>query len=275
MTDQARKLLEELMAPYEGKKKDFRDKDVCKDYLVGFCPNLQFTNTKAGLGACDLVHDDSLKRDYEQYRDKDSLSYERDFYRRLHVLLTDLDRKIRQAFNRINSEADEKLLNPDKEEWIEKSIMIEEKIKQLLEQAEKYGEEGKVNEAKAISSQIEGLQSELSGVKEKIKAVNPMFKNEKKLEVCDVCGALLVPDEDTKRLDAHIEGKQHQGYMKIREALAEYNKAAMVIGDLRTGTGMTIDIGAEDTTMRTGDRITGTMIDIAIDLVDLQSKYGI
>ncbi|KAJ1800824.1 splicing factor [Coemansia sp. RSA 2399] len=51
-----------------------------------------------------------------------------------------------------------------------------------------------------------------------------MFKNEKRLEVCDVCGAFLVPNDASKRLDAHNEGKQHQGYMRIQKALEEYKQ---------------------------------------------------
>ncbi|OLY78016.1 Luc7-like protein 3 [Smittium mucronatum] len=222
MTDMARQLLDELMNQYQASSKDFRDSDVCKDYLVSFCPHLLFTNTKADLGSCDLLHDDKLVSDYKASPDYMRLGYEESFYNKLRNLLSDLDRKIRRAFQRVSTEADEKVTNPDKEENQEAVILIEQKIKTLLENIEKAGEEGRIQEAKSLTSDLDKLKIELKAAQEKANAVNPMFKNEKRLEVCDVCGAFLVPDDDTRRLDAHIEGKQHQGYLKIREALAEY-----------------------------------------------------
>jgi hypothetical protein len=47
-------------------------------------------------------------------------------------------------------------------------------------------------------------------------------KAEKRMEVCEVCGALLVTHETTEIPTAHFDGKQHLGYMKIREALENY-----------------------------------------------------
>ncbi|OMJ29647.1 Luc7-like protein 3 [Smittium culicis] len=233
MTDMARQLLEELMNQYQGTSKDFRDSDVCKDHLVNFCPNLLFTNTKADLGSCELIHDDRLSTEYKSSSDYKRLGYEESFYNRLHNLLSDLDRKIRRAFERVSTEADDKnnnhifsmqVINPEKEENQESVILLEEKIKTILENIENAGEEGRIEEAKSLTEQLENLKTELKAAQEKANTINPMFKNEKKLEVCDVCGAFLVPDDDTRRLDAHIEGKQHQGYLKIREALAEHKK---------------------------------------------------
>lgn len=39
------------------------------------------------------------------------------------------------------------------------------------------------------------------------------------MEVCQVCGAFLVTNDSSDRLEAHYQGKQHQGYLKIRETL--------------------------------------------------------
>jgi len=36
---------------------------VCKHFLVKFCPNSLFTNTKSDLGNCDLVHDEKLREE--------------------------------------------------------------------------------------------------------------------------------------------------------------------------------------------------------------------
>ncbi|KAJ1678993.1 splicing factor, partial [Spiromyces aspiralis] len=211
MTDAARELLNELMGAYQNTQLDFKAPNICKDHLVKFCPNQLFTNTKADLGSCNLVHDDKLREAYEKSDERGRLGYESRFYARLQQLLHDLDRKIRRANARVNAEADEQLMNPHKEEKEEKAIMLDEKIKTLMTEIEKAGEEGRVDEAARLSNQVERLQEDLRVVKERINTVNPMFMNEKRLEVCDVCGALLVPNDASKRLDAHIEGKQHQG----------------------------------------------------------------
>jgi hypothetical protein len=46
--DAQRQLLAELMNPLiPQNKKDYKDADVCKNYLASFCPNDHFLNTKA------------------------------------------------------------------------------------------------------------------------------------------------------------------------------------------------------------------------------------
>ena len=39
------------------------------------------------------------------------------------------------------------------------------------------------------------------------------------MEVCTVCGSLLIVGDIQSRLDEHINGKQHAGYAKIRASL--------------------------------------------------------
>ena len=42
-----------------------------------------------------------------------------------------------------------------------------------------------------------------------------------KMELCDVCGSFLVIGDSQSRVDAHLLGKQHMGYARIRAAIAE------------------------------------------------------
>ncbi|KAJ1722330.1 splicing factor [Coemansia erecta] len=224
MTDMARQLLQELMGQYQDSGNRYTDANVCKDHLVDFCPNQLFTNTKADLGQCDLVHDDRLKSAYQKSTDRGRLGYEDAFYERLQRLTNDLQRRVRRAMDRVTTEADEQLVNPYKEEKEEKAIILDERIKHMLQQVQEHGENGRVLEAYGMYLQIDRLKEDLDALKQRIDSVNPMFKNEKRLEVCDICGAFLVPNDASKRLDAHKEGKQHQGYIKIRQALEEYKK---------------------------------------------------
>ncbi|KAJ2901117.1 splicing factor [Coemansia aciculifera] len=235
MTDMARQLLQELMGEFQDSGKRYTDADVCKDHLVDFCPNQQFINTKADLGPCDLVHDDKLREAYQNSSDRGRLGYEDAFYSRLQRLSHDLQRKVRRALERIAIEGDEQLVNPHKEEKEERAIILDVRIKQALQQVQELGKSGKVDEALSIFNHTERLKGDLVSLKKRIDYVNPMFKNEKRLEVCDVCGAFLVPNDASKRLDAHKEGKQHQGYIRIQMALEEHKSKGGYVRDSRGG----------------------------------------
>ncbi|KAJ1727429.1 splicing factor [Coemansia biformis] len=233
MTDMARQLLQELMGELQDTGKKYTDPDVCKDHLVDFCPNQQFTNTKADLGPCNLVHDDRLREAYQKSSDRDRLGYESAFYDRLQQLTHDLQRRVRRALDRTTAEADEQLVNPHKEEKEERAIILDERIKLMVGQIEELGEAGQVEEAFAMYRHMERLKGDLDALRQRIDSVNPMFKNEKRLEVCDVCGAFLVPNDASKRLDAHKEGKQHQGYIRIQKALEEFKSSGGILRDSR------------------------------------------
>ncbi|KAJ2123931.1 splicing factor [Coemansia sp. RSA 720] len=224
MTDTARQLLQELMGELQGSGKQYTDSDVCKDHLVDFCPHQLFTNTKVDLGPCDLIHDDRLRTAYQSSSDKNHLGYESSFYDRIQRLSHDLQRKVRRALDRVTAEADEQLINPRKEEKEERAIILDERIKLMVPQIQELGQSGRVNEAFAAFEHMERMTSDLDALKERINSVNPLFKNENRLGVCDVCGALLVPNDAAKRLDAHNEGKQHQGYLRIQKAVEEYER---------------------------------------------------
>jgi len=42
---------------------------------------------------------------------------------------------------------------------------------------------------------------------------------EKQMEVCKVCGAFLIVGDAPARLDDHMQGKQHVGYQRLRNAV--------------------------------------------------------
>ena len=48
---------------------------------------------------------------------------------------------------------------------------------------------------------------------------HPSFRPDKRMEVCAVCGALLANDATGIRLEGHMTGKQHTGFLRVREAL--------------------------------------------------------
>ncbi|KAG0188196.1 Luc7-like protein 3 [Apophysomyces sp. BC1034] len=212
-------MLEELMSQYvDVDNKDFWDESVCKHYLVAFCPSQLFTNTKSDLGPCDKIHNDRLKERYQNAPDKQKYPFEADFYDYLNKLIMDLARRIRQGKGRLNIQCDDKSAEARKEEREEKMVLLDVKIKELLQKSEEAGEEGRVQEATELTSQVEKLQEELEHLRNN---EDDSIKLEKRMEVCQVCGAFLVTNDSSDRLEAHYQGKQHQGYLKIRDTLEQ------------------------------------------------------
>ncbi|CDS11915.1 hypothetical protein LRAMOSA04111 [Lichtheimia ramosa] len=215
-------MLEELMSQYvDVDNKDFWDDSVCKHYLVAYCPSQLFTNTKSDLGPCDKIHNDRLKERYQNAPDKHKYPYEAEFYDYLNKLVNDLGRRIRNGKGRLNIQGEDKLAENRKEEREEKMVLLDVKIKEMLQKIEEAGEEGRVQEAADLTTEVEKLQAELSQLKENADS----GKSEKRMEVCQVCGAFLVTNDSSDRLEAHYQGKQHQGYLKIRETLDQIKQS--------------------------------------------------
>jgi hypothetical protein len=54
------------------------------------------------------------------------------------------------------------------------------------------------------------------------------------MELCDVCGSFLVIGDTQSRVDAHLLGKQHIGFARIRSTIEELkvrNDACQECGD--------------------------------------------
>ncbi|KAH7942930.1 hypothetical protein HPB52_002705 [Rhipicephalus sanguineus] len=209
----AKQLLDELMgrdrnlAPTEKKNTcNWEDPDVCKHFLAKFCPNDLFVNTKADLGPCNKVHDDRLKREYEaspRYRQE---GYEDSFLQFCQSMLSDVEKRIRRARQRLQ------LSNQEG----------------LLQQVEQLGCEGKVEEAQGIMKLCDQLKEERKSLdKDSDKAhwlrqtAELAAAQEKQMEVCDICGAFLIVGDAQQRVDDHLMGKQHMGYAKLKEAVEE------------------------------------------------------
>jgi len=231
--DSQRALLDSLMGAHrnhEGdepiEKQHWRDDDVCKYYLCGFCPHDLFVNTKSDLGPCDKkVHSDKLKRDFEDQKSSRKEKYERRFLTFLQDIIYLLERKIQRGRARISLE---KTADPDKDEnlSLEQRDRIEEintQVEDYTEKMEDLGNEGKVEEAQELLLKVEALTKERNNIRISSTSMLDMQRiNEgKKMTVCEVCGAFLVLNDAEIRVDAHLRGRTHQGFQMIRDKIAE------------------------------------------------------
>jgi len=251
-TSQIASMLDELMgrnrnyAPDDAKARELKwtDSDVCKYYIVQFCPHDLFTNTKADLGACGKIHDDALKTKFQEEDERESYKkgqYIDDFLRFCQRMLSDLSSRIKRAKERLaltqekeeryreqmaqqaegtggmNKEADEKIL------------LLSEKITALVAEAETAGCNGNVEQAQGLLKLSDQLREEREDIRKSLN-LNPQYPGsnplredyaaqQKAMEVCDTCGAFLIVGDAQQRIDDHLLGKQHVGYARLRAAV--------------------------------------------------------
>ncbi len=240
-TSQIASMLDELMgrnrnAEGPAKELEWTDDSVCRFFLVDFCPHDLFTNTKADLGPCGKIHDEELKsrfavavgsRRHEQYVDE--------FVRFAQRMLTELATRIKKAKERLYLTQNEDALPPSAQgqhkDVEEKMKLLTMRMTALVEEAEKAGCEGNVEQAQGLLKLSEQLRDERDQLR---RSILPYFKevggsgngigdhhHQKAMEVCDTCGAFLIVGDAQQRIDDHLGGKQHIGYAKLRDAVAK------------------------------------------------------
>ena len=196
--------------------KHFDNSEVCKYSLLNFCPHDLFPNTKSDLGPCKKRHDQFYKQQFDKDPNKEQyqIKYEDSLMDFLEGLIAEVDNKMKKSLERIEAPL------PDTEkpkDLVDQIRLIDIKIQELLEQAEKFGELGRIDDSQLIMEQTEKLKEQKNELN--LMSEHPLMIKEKQMKVCDVCGALQSLQDNEKRLQTHIEGKLHTGYSRIREYL--------------------------------------------------------
>uniref|UniRef100_A0A803LMI6 Luc7-like protein 3 n=1 Tax=Chenopodium quinoa TaxID=63459 RepID=A0A803LMI6_CHEQI len=218
----ARNLTDEERKGYKEIKWD--DKEVCASYMVRFCPHDLFVNTRSDLGSCPRIHDQKLKESFENSPRHDSYvpRFEAELAQFCEKLVADLDRKVRRGRERLDQEVEPPPPPPISAEKAEQLSVLEDKIKNLLEQVESLGEAGKVDEAEALMRKVEILNVEKTALTQQPLSAATMLTQEKKMALCEICGSFLVANDAVERTQSHITGKQHIGYGMVRDFISEY-----------------------------------------------------
>ncbi|CAK9181535.1 unnamed protein product [Ilex paraguariensis] len=235
--DAQRALLDELMGAArnltEEEKKGYKevkwdDKEVCGFYMVRFCPHDLFVNTRSDLGPCPKIHDPKLKESFEQSPRHDTYvpRFEAELANFCEKLVMDLDRRVRRGRERLDQEVEVPPPPPISAEKSEQLAVLEEKIKNLLEQVESLGEAGKVDEAGALMKKVEMLNAEKTALTQQPQNDKLlMIAQEKKMALCEICGSFLIANDAAERTQSHVTGKQHIGYGMVRDFILEHKTA--------------------------------------------------
>ncbi|XP_032778637.2 luc7-like protein 3 isoform X2 [Daphnia magna] len=232
MASMAAQLLDELMGRNRNalptdrtKELSYNDAEVCRYYMVRFCPHDLFHNTKADLGPCPNLHDEAVRQKYlNEAPSYTKTKFEDEFLKYCRSMLNEVERKIQKGEQRLAQSQlakQEAGANP-KTKAEEQIALLTDKISHLVKEAERLGFEGNIEQAQGLLKLSDQFKSEREALK---KGEGLSFATElmleKQMEVCKVCGAFLIVGDAPARLDDHMQGKQHVGYQKLRSAVDE------------------------------------------------------
>ena len=207
------------------KKKHFDDPDVCKFFLIGFCPHELFTYVKSSnIGECHYRHDQQFKINFEldPNKEKYQIKYEEDLISFLESITSELDIKIKRCLERIEMPPPEQVLNKDTQIELEN---LDKEITEKISEAEHLGEMGLIEQSEKLMKEIEQIKIQrnlLTNTKEHV----AIYKA-RQMKVCEICGALQSAIDNEKRIQTHKEGKIHSAYLKIRQYLDLLRKKRM------------------------------------------------
>ncbi|GAB68059.1 LUC7 homologue [Plasmodium cynomolgi strain B] len=147
------------------KKHTFKDDNVCKYYLIDFCPHDLFPNTKSDIGRCKNIHSEVLKEqlanheNYKYYLAK----YQQKFMKTLESIIELADHKIERSKEKLKYLSENSKNPVDKKEKIES---INSHIEDLQKQEEEAREKGDLLKADSFNSQVTTLQAEIKRLNE-------------------------------------------------------------------------------------------------------------
>lgn len=107
-------------------------------------------------------------------------------------------------------------------------MILEEKIQPHIPTIAQLGTGGKVAEAWEFYNDLQKQFAELDALRT-CDPTHPSYRPDKRMEVCQVCGALLANDSTGGRIEAHMIGKQHTGYMRIRKAIEDQKVRKIIL----------------------------------------------
>lgn len=154
--------------------------------------------------------------------------YEAELVDFLEKVVNKVDERIRRSLNRLDAPIPEQFAKSVGDRYanlpselkhgvMDKIDNLNEKINYYLEQAEKKGEEGLIDESESLFKEIERMKLEKSYLETQLESA----LSKKSMTVCEICGAMQSATDTDKRLNTHLEGKLHMGYDKIRTTLKE------------------------------------------------------
>jgi len=218
----------------KSKGKQFTVDNVCKPYLLGFCPQHELSNsklvTKRKLGECRKVHSDAMKKEYETSPDKATYraKYEKQFLPFLESQIREADAWVSRERANVQKTAsqyeNEKTTISSMPDSVRDQIeSMTKDMNKMMASAEDCAESGDIEGSRFKVELSEEIKERITELQD----AHPDYTvNLREEWVCDVCGTRTeaVTEKNTARFQAHFTGKVHLGYAKIREWVRDIRK---------------------------------------------------
>lgn len=232
--NKAKALLDSLMGPSrnvstkERTGEDFLQRNVCKHYLVGFCPHNVLGGEIDMLDSkCTRLHSVEMKKEFKSH--KDHAKYRKDYEDSLLRLLSDIcadadARSVREHKKKRSAENVTRI--PD---YLNVKIKEYEKSRaSLLKIAEEKRAAGDGSGAEHAETEAGRAESQIEHIKQ---SHSYYFAGE---DVCEACGKRYLlgkfgefqevywGQRAGQPIDDHFDTNMHKGFVLIRDKLKEY-----------------------------------------------------
>lgn len=222
--NKARAMLDALMGPQRDQKKDenaedWKDKSICKGFLVGFCPfDKSVVGGKRSMDPCDKIHSEVIREKFDAHKDGQDGSelrnkYEEYSIRDLEFAIQEAEAYGRREVERLRKEPRSKALTADVNQKISQmkreSLQLEKKAN-ALDDCDARKKEELMKQSREVEDEAKKYEKE---EEEKVKAnFRPL--------ACEVCGTAYVSNEEGE-YEAHLKYKVHESYTEIHARLKE------------------------------------------------------
>mmetsp|Transcript_68349 Transcript_68349/g.142863 ORF Transcript_68349/g.142863 Transcript_68349/m.142863 type:complete len:327 (+) Transcript_68349:70-1050(+) len=223
--NKARAMLDALMGPGrdelpkdEGQLKEkFKDRSVCKGFLIGLCPlDASLLGGKRNFGVCDKIHSEPMKDLFQKHPERDELtkSYEELSVRDLEAVCKECETHIGEERARIRT--DVRRRKPPLPQTVNDRLsQMKREATQMVQKAEAMDDD-QLREKETLTAKANEILKDREDLleaetKKAAEAMEPEV-------VCEVCGSSYVGEEGNA---AHLKFRIHDAYSKIRDRLAE------------------------------------------------------
>mmetsp|Transcript_52348 Transcript_52348/g.168680 ORF Transcript_52348/g.168680 Transcript_52348/m.168680 type:complete len:366 (+) Transcript_52348:101-1198(+) len=223
--NKARAMLDALMGPGrdvvekdKGKSKEkFKDKEVCKAFLVGLCPlDPGLLGGKRNFTVCDKIHSEIMRQQFEAHADRQDLEwdYKLQCLKSLEHAIRECDSKILNEKARIRDDWGNRR-PPLPAHVIDQVSRMKRESSAMFAMAEQLDDD-RFKEKEALVTRSAEIMKEAEALEEveTKKAIKTAITE----EVCEVCGTCF---QGSAGDAAHLQFKIHHGYGEIRAKLEE------------------------------------------------------
>mmetsp|Transcript_34174 Transcript_34174/g.98540 ORF Transcript_34174/g.98540 Transcript_34174/m.98540 type:complete len:390 (-) Transcript_34174:38-1207(-) len=223
--NKARAMLDALMGPgrdvldkdKNAANEKFKDKSVCKGYLIGMCPlDPSLLGGKRSYPMCEKIHSEPMRDQLQKHKDCESLTreYERLSLQDLELAVRECEGHIAEEKSRIRTDIRRKK-PPLPLAVNDRLSKMKRESSQMIQKAEEMDDD-QIREKEALVTKANELLKEReeyleAEMKKAIEALDPE-------EVCEICGTAYVGKDGDA---AHLKFRIHDAFKTIRDRIAE------------------------------------------------------